>query len=283
MIRDVGEALAWAREVLAGAAHSEPLDAALLLAHVTGVARALLVAYPERELTPGQAVHFRELVEQRAAGTPVAYLTGHRAFYDRDFIVSPDVLIPRPESEHLIGCVRAWAGDRAGLRVVDVGTGSGALAITLAAHLRAARVWAVDVSAAALAIARQNAARHNVAITVVQGDVLEPLLQAAQPVDLIVANLPYIPRADLADLDVACHEPALALDGGPDGLDVIRWLLAQAPQVLTAGGFLALEVGAGQGAAVRALAAAAFPGATICVEQDYAGHDRIVCIERGHE
>jgi release factor glutamine methyltransferase len=218
------------------------------------------------------------------AGEPVAYLTGTRAFYDRDLVVTPAVLIPRPETEHLVEAALAWARGLAperqrGLRIADVGTGSGAIAVTLAAHLPGAQVWAVDISAEALAVAAQNAARHGVTghLILVEGD----LLAQVPPVDLIAANLPYVPRAKLAALPVTRHEPWLALDGGPDGLDLIRRLLAQAPAVLAAGGLALLEIEAGQGPAVRALAEAAFPGAAVAVLTDWTGHDRLVRIERG--
>jgi len=275
--------LAWARETLAGASECEPLDAQLLLMHVLGVDRAALIAHPERPLTPEQSSAFRDLIERRAAGIPLPYLTGRRAFYDLDLIVTPEVLIPRPETEHLVEAALAWAGGRRGLRVVDVGTGSGAIAIALAKHLPEAHVWALDISAAALDVARQNAAHYGMLerIEFVPGDLLLPLLSRGQQADLIAANLPYISSDELDTLAVARHEPRLALDGGPDGLDLIRRLLDQAPRVLGAGGLLLLEIGAGQGEQVRALAEAAFPGAQVQITPDYAGHERVVSVERG--
>jgi release factor glutamine methyltransferase len=273
-LNTVHQALAWARSVL----DSELIDAPLLLMHVLGIDRAALLTHPERALTPEQSTRYQELVERRAAGMPVPYLTGRRAFYDLEFAVTPDVLIPRPETEHLIESALQWAEGRAGLRLVDVGTGSGAIAVTLAVHLPEARVWAVDGSAAALAVAHQNAIRHGAAdrITFVLGDLLEPLIAAHQPVDLIAANLPYIASDDLKMLPVAQHEPRLALDGGADGLDLIRRLLAQAPRVLAQDGLLLMEIAAGQGARVCALAGTTFPGARVTVIHDYAGFDRLV-------
>lgn len=280
------EALAWARAQLDAAPGAEPLDAAILLAHVLSLPRAALLAHPETPLSAPLSARFAALVTRRAAGEPVAYLTGRRAFYDRDFLVTPDVLIPRPETEHLIEAALSWAQQRAkrgaGLRVADIGTGSGAIAVTLAVYLPDARLHAIDRSPAALEVARQNAGRAGVAgrITFHQGDLLRPLLDAGERVDLIAANLPYIPSADLDALDVARHEPRLALDGGPDGLDAIRRLLAQMPDALAAPGLALLEIGAGQGAAVRALAERALPGAAIAVLADYAGHDRLLRIEK---
>jgi release factor glutamine methyltransferase len=276
----IDHALAWARSVLPDDA--EPIDATILLMHVLGVNRVALLTYLDRELTPEQTVTFRALILQRAAGVPVPYLIGTRAFYDLDFAVTPDVLIPRPETEHLVESALQWAQGRHDLRLVDVGTGSGAIAVTLAVHLPEARVWAVDVSAAALDVARRNAIRHGAAerITFVQGDLLEPLIAAEQPVDLIAANLPYIASDELKTLPVAQFEPLLALDGGADGLDFIRRLLVQAPRVLAREGLLLMEIAAGQGARVCELSAAAFPGADVTLIHDYAGLDRVVRIER---
>jgi release factor glutamine methyltransferase len=280
----VEQALTWARSMLAETPDSEPLDAPVLLMHVLGIDRAALLTHPEQTLTPEQIVLYRELITRRAAGVPVPYLTGKRAFYDREFIVTPDVLIPRPETEHLIESALQWARARETkrLRVADVGTGSGAIIVTLAALLPAARAWAVDVSAAALEVARQNAICHGMAdrITFVQGDLLQPLITMDQRVDLITANLPYIASDELNTLPVGKHEPRLALDGGADSLDLIRRLLEQAPSALAADGLLLMEIGAGQGAHVCKLAEAAFPGARVLVIPDYAGFDRIVRVER---
>lgn len=279
-------ALAWARARLAGTPGMEPLDAMVLLAHALDVPRAALLAHPETPLSAEQGARFMALVARRAAGEPVAYLTGRRAFFDHDFVVTLDVLIPRPETEHLVEAALDWARcagpRRAALRAADVGTGSGAIAVTLAARWPQVHLYALDCSAAALDVARHNAARAGVAgrISFLQGDLLAPLLGAGQPLDLIAANLPYIPTGDLDALTVTRHEPRLALDGGADGLDVIRRLLAQAPRLLAAGGLALLEIGAGQGAQAAALAASAFPGAAIAVLADYAGHDRLIRIER---
>ena len=275
----VEQALAWARTVLVDV--SEPLDAQSLLMHVLKLDRATIMAHPEKQLTPEQAAAYETLIRQRAAGVPVPYLTGTRAFYDRDLVVSPAVLIPRPETEHVIDAALDWARNRSGVRLVDVGTGSGAIAITLAAHLSDAQVWAIDISPDALNVARHNAARYSLQdrITFIQGDLLAPLLEQHQPADLIAANLPYIASEELTTLAVAQYEPHLALDGGPDGLELIRRLLNQAPGVLVPGGMILLEIGAGQGEQVRRMAETAFPGASIRVLNDYAGFDRVVAVE----
>ncbi len=249
---------------------------------VLGIDRPALLAHPERTLTPVQSDSFQRLIERRAAGEPVPYLTGTRAFFDRDWLVSPAVLIPRPETEHLIEAALDWAREHDVQRVVDVGTGSGAIAVTLAVHLPCAVVSAVDVSAEALLVARENAARAGMVdrIQFVQGDLLAPLVKAEQTVDLVAANLPYIPSGDLETLSVARWEPRLALDGGADGLDLVRRLLVQLPAVLAVPGLALLEIGAGQGERVAALAQAALPAARVRVLPDYAGFDRVVWIER---
>ncbi|MEB2289188.1 MAG: peptide chain release factor N(5)-glutamine methyltransferase [Anaerolineae bacterium] len=280
----IAGALAWARAVLNEAAGSEPLDAPLLLAHILGCERTALLAHPQRPLTPTQLTAFCALVERRASGVPLAYLAGERAFFDLTLIVTPDVLIPRPETEHLVERALAWARARArSPRIADVGTGSGVIAVTLARHLPGARVWALDVSRAALGVARRNAARYDLAerVHLVQADLLGPLLGARGAFDLIAANLPYVPTSALETLPVSRHEPRLALDGGPDGLAVIRRLLAQVPRILAADGLLLLEIEAEQGERAAALAATALPGARVTVHADYAGHDRVISAEWG--
>ncbi|NDJ77759.1 MAG: peptide chain release factor N(5)-glutamine methyltransferase [Chloroflexi bacterium] len=285
MLTDVGQALAWGRAALAGASGTEPLDAQVLLGAVLGLDRASLLAHPKHPLHPDQCAGFQAHIQQRKAGTPVAYLTGTHPFYDRDFAVTPSVLIPRPETEHLVEAVLHWAGEKqaAGkhhLSVADIGTGSGIIAVILAAHLPHAGVWAVDVSMDALGVARHNVARYDLAdrVRLLHGHLLQPLLASGQMVDVIAANLPYIAPEELATLVVAQHEPRLALDGGADGLALIRELLRDVPRVLRPGGLVALEIGAGQAAAVTDLAAHALLGAQISIKADYAGHERVVCI-----
>jgi release factor glutamine methyltransferase len=248
----------------------------VLLAWTLGVDRAYLLAHGDALLTAEQAARFASLVTRRAAGEPVAYLLGRRAFYDREFIVTPDVLIPRPETELLLERALAFVRERAHTVAVDVGTGSGALAVTLAALCPAAEVHAVDISPAALDVARRNAALHAAPVVFHQGDLLAPLLTAGVSVDLLVANLPYIASDELPALAVSRFEPALALDGGPDGLGLLRRLLAQAPAALNPGALALLEIGAGQGAAALALVQAALRPADAGVTRDYAGLDRVV-------
>ncbi len=254
----------------------------MLLAHALGCSPTGLLAHPEQELNEPQWDEFKRLVARRAQHEPVAYLTGHRAFFDLDLAVDARVLIPRPETELLVeralDLARRWEQPR----IVDVGTGSGAIAVSLAAHLPRATLWAIDASAGALAVARANAHRCGVAerITFLHGDLLSPL---PGPIDLIAANLPYVSAAEYAALppDVRRYEPRAALLSGVDGLDAIRALLDQAPDRLSADGVVLLEIGAGQGMAAAALARSAFPGAAVEVVQDYARLDRIILIDLG--
>ncbi|MBN1966855.1 MAG: peptide chain release factor N(5)-glutamine methyltransferase [Anaerolineae bacterium] len=276
----VGAALRAAAAAFAESSASPQLDAQSLLGHLLGMERAALLAHPERVLTPEQAQAYATLVRCHANGTPIAYLTGRRAFYRHEFAVTPDVLIPRPETEHLVDAARTWAQHRQphgdGLTVLDVGTGSGIIALSLAAVLPRATVHATDISPAALDVARGNAARlglDNVQFHL--GSLLDALPAAVRP-DLVTANLPYIASDALRDLEVARHEPRLALDGGPDGLDLIRLLLDQLPARLLDSFCLLLEIAAGQGEAVRELCARAFPHGIVRVLPDYAGLDRVV-------
>lgn len=252
------------------------LDAELLAGHVLGLSRAAITAHPERELTPKELTRYRDLLARRAAREPLPYIVGHREFYGLDLAVDSRVLIPRPETELLVDHALRFAR-RAGrpLAVADVGAGSGAIAVALAVHLPDATVYALDTSPGALAVTARNAARHAVQDRVhcVSSDLLAGL---PAPVDLIVANLPYVAAAEWPSLppEVREWEPRPALDGGPDGLDVIRRLLAQAGAFLRPGAALLLEIGAGQGEAALTLARAHL--ADVKLIADYAGLDRLV-------
>jgi release factor glutamine methyltransferase len=255
------------------------LDAEVLLAHVLGRERASLLAHgTEPVAEPARAV-FTALIERRARGEPVAYLTGRRAWYDLALRVTPAVLVPRPETEGLLERALSWAAGRRVEAAVDVGTGSGALAIALARGLPAARIYAVDVSPAALAVARENAAVAGVsnAITFLQGDLLAPVPEA---LDLIMANLPYIGADEYRGLqpDVRLYEPRLALVGGPQGHELLARLLDAAPGRLRPGGALFAELGPLQAEASVAAAQQTFPSAEIRLENDYAGLARYLIV-----
>lgn len=267
---------------------SPRLDAELLLAHVLGVDRVALYVNHDRPLVPDEVGAFRELLRQRGRGTPMAYILGERPFLSTSLVVSPAVLIPRPETELLVEAALAWLAEQPGasLLVADVGTGSGAIAIGIALAEPRAHVMALDVSADAARVARANVDRHDVndRVEVLAGDLLTPLLVPPRSarfrgrLDAVVSNPPYIATAELDTLprDVREHEPRIALDGGPDGLAAYRRLIPMAGQALRPGGLLALEIGADQGEAVAALLAADDGWRDVRVEKDYAGHDRIV-------
>jgi release factor glutamine methyltransferase len=258
------------------------LDAQLWLAHVCGLSRAQLLARPERSVAPEQAAQFKDGLSRLAAGEPLPYLTGQTEFYGLIFQVTPATLIPRPETEHLVEAALAFGRGRADLVMADVGTGSGCIAVTLAVHLPTATLFATDASPAALAVAARNAARHHVAerITFLQGHLLAPL---PERVHLIAANLPYVADDEWDDLPVGVreHEPAGALRGGEQGLDLIGPLLREAPAALHPGGVILLEIGAAQGPAALALARSHLPGADVQLRPDYAGRDRLLVVQIG--
>ena len=223
------------------------LDSQVLLAHFLDVDRAFLFAHPEQTLSELECAAFRGAVHRRATGEPIAYITGVQGFYDIDVQVTPFVLIPRPETELLLEKALRFSEDSPDLIVADIGTGSGALAVTYARHRPDATVYATEVSRDALAVARGNAERNGVKPTFLKGDLAEPLIKRVIKVDLLMANLPYIASDELATLEVSRFEPRLALDGGIDGLALIRQLLTQIPFVCRKGALVLLEIGADQG------------------------------------
>lgn len=275
-IRDV---LSDAKARIAPVSSSPGLDATLLLAAVLDCSRAHVIAHPEKSLTTGQVERYEQLIARRSTGEPVAYLLGRRAFYDREFIVTPSVLIPRPETEHLLEIALAQAQTRTQPVVVDAGTGSGALAVTLAANVPQAQVYATDISPDALEVAAQNAREQHTPVSFFQGDLLEPIIERGIRADIVMANLPYIATGDLAELMVARHEPLLALDGGADGLDLVRRLLSQIPAACADDALILLEIGADQGAATVQLVRAQLENVkSVDLTRDYAGHDRVVSV-----
>jgi release factor glutamine methyltransferase len=271
-----GRALAQAAVELNAITDIPLLEAEVLLAYVLNTSRVALLAHPERVLTADQLTDYQTLIRHRASGYPLPYLTGHAEFYGLAFEVTPEVLIPRSETETLVDLALA----RRPATVVDVGTGSGCIAVTLAVRLPQATVYAIDLSPAALVVAGRNAERHGVAdrVQLIVGDVLSP---RPGPTDLIVSNPPYISTGDCASLPISIrdHEPRLALDGGPDGLAVVQHLLAQAPAVLNPGGAILIEIGADQGEAVDGLARTYLPQAAVRVHPDLAGRDRVLEIQ----
>ena len=264
---DIAGALQWARTCIA------PVDARILLRHVLQCPPARLAAHPEARLDPPDWVEFRTLVERRAAGEPVAYLTGEREFYGRPFLVTPAVLIPRADTELLVELALAQFGDKPRSRVLDLGTGSGALAVTLAHELPDAEVTGVDRSREALWVAMANAARLGASVSFVLGDWFSGL--GEDRYHLIVANPPYVAAGDphLDEGDVR-FEPATALASGPQGLDDLACIAAAAPRHLEPGGWLFMEHGYDQAMAVRGLLTDAGLCA-IATWRDLAGIERV--------
>ncbi len=276
----VRQALARAIERLTDARIEEArLDAELLLAHTLGISRSGLFLQLDRRFPTEKASAFMDSIERRLRHEPVAYITGHKEFYGLDFRVTPDTLIPRPETELIVEKALEVAPRRNFRFLADIGTGCGAIAITFAVHLPRATVWAVDTSDRALAVASENARRHGVSkrVRCLCGDLVDPL---PHPVDLIAANLPYVTDEEMMRLpdDVRLFEPAAALAGGQDGLDCIRRFLARAPSKLRPGGIILLEIGPSQGPRVSALARKTFDGATIETVPDLSGKDRVIAV-----
>ncbi len=275
---DTGTALNEARRRLAPISESAALDGQVLLAHLLEVSRARVLAHPEAQLSQQQAGALKAALVRLERGEPLPYVLGHWEFFGLDLIVSPEVLIPRPETELLVEQAIQWLSQHSEKRsVVDVGAGSGCIAVALAVNLPGLRLLASDISSPALQVARRNAQKHQVAgrVDFVLADLLPP---AAQPFDLICANLPYIPLSELKSLPVYRYEPLLALSSGADGLDLIGRLLRSAPPRLAPGGMILLEIEASQGSRALALARSIFPHAEVQVLRDLAGKERLLKI-----
>ncbi|MER3417041.1 MAG: peptide chain release factor N(5)-glutamine methyltransferase [Gemmataceae bacterium] len=253
----IGTLLTWTAQYFAEQGLPTPrLDAEVLLAHALGVRRIDLYVRFHEPAEVSLRERFRDLVRRRVAGCPVAYLVGKKEFFSLEFRVTPDVMIPRPETEMLVLAALERAAAFAAPRILDLGTGCGNIAIALAKHLSTATLVASDKSPAAVHVARDNAARLGVLdrIAFRTGDLFE-VVQAGEQFTLIVSNPPYIARHELAGLDpgVRDYEPHLALDGGLDGYEVVRRIVAQAPNFLEPGGYLVLEIAAPQADTVRHL------------------------------
>ncbi|MCJ7604668.1 MAG: peptide chain release factor N(5)-glutamine methyltransferase [Dehalococcoidales bacterium] len=251
------------------------LEAEVLVRHVLGIDRATLYAQPEHDVSFVEAEHLQKMVIRRISGEPSAYITGHREFFGHDFIVSPGVLIPRPETELLVElAIGRYAGAQY-TSVADIGTGSGAIAVSLALKIPGIVVYATDISASALNTARENAKKHGVADRIIfrEGDLLEAL---PEPVDLICANLPYVREADLPEDGPLQFEPREALAGGPDGLTYLERMFRKAPGKLKPGGGMLLEIGEGQATAVTRALDTSFPGSLIHLHHDLAGTGRVI-------
>jgi release factor glutamine methyltransferase len=280
----IGRLLEWTARFLQQKGCASPrLDAQVLLAHVFTCKRIDLYTRYEEVASDEARQQFRELVRRRIDGCPVAHLVGRKEFYSLEFEVTPAVLVPRDDTGCLVDECLRLAKPLTEPDVLDVGTGSGCIAITLAHQHKGVRVAAVDVSPEALAVAVRNAAKHAVAdrVRFLEGDLFSPI-PAGERFDFVVSNPPYIPRAAIAALEreVRDHDPRLALDGGPDGFAVIDRLLADAPAYLKPGGHLLLEIGADQKAAVLARVPADLGYEAAAVLDDRAGRPRVLSLRR---
>ncbi len=268
----VRTALLQGTRLLEDAAVAVPrLTAEVLLSHALGSERSYLYAHPEHELTEIEWIHYGRYLHERIEGKPTQYITRRQEFYGREFRVTPDVLIPRPETEHVVEAALALA--RGAGRILDVGCGSGALAITLQLET-GAEVWATDVSLAALRVAMENARRLRATVRFAAGDVAS--MFAARSLDLVVSNPPYVPLADAAGLqrEVRDYEPHVALFAGPTGLEIYERLIADAARVLRPGGWLIVELGFGSHTRVAAMLGPGWREARIT--PDLAGIPRVL-------
>jgi release factor glutamine methyltransferase len=258
------------------------LDARVLLANILDKPRTWVEAHPEALLTQSQLATANKAVARLEKGEPLPYVLGHWEFFGLDIEITPDVLIPRPETELMVERAIKWLKAAPERRTIaDVGTGSGCIAVAIAKNIHDAKVVATDISRPALEVAHRNARRHNVAkrIDFVQCDLLPPhpeSLPTDLHFDLICANLPYIPTQTLHELPIYGREPTLALNGGRDGLSIVQQLLDIAPEWLAPRGMILLEIEASQGMSAVSLAYDAFDNVKIRLHQDLAGHDRLV-------
>jgi len=274
----IKQALSHARSILvANNTEDAPLESELLLGHVLKISRVKLYLELDQELSPQQDQEFWNLIKCRLNGEPTAYITRHREFYGLDFYVDTNVLIPRPESELLVEKTLELAQNCPVSTIAEVGTGCGAIAISLAQSLPQAKIYATDISAAALKVALFNCQKHGLVnrICLLLGNMLDPL---PEPVDLIVANLPYVMESELSQINTLNFEPSLALNGGSDGLEKIRQLCTQISDKLRSRGRLLLEIGQGQRRTVTTLLRHLFPAAEIEVSLDLSGIDRVVSL-----
>lgn len=287
----LAEALHGAEQSLRAAGIEDArIEAEVLLAHALGLTRGAVYARLRDHLAPEPRAAFESLLERRLAHEPLAYLTGHREFYGLDLLCTPAALIPRHETELVVELALDWLRREQGTRsprqgrvpplLVDVGTGNGAIALSLAVHAPELRIVAIDTWRPALELARRNARAHGVEarIAFVQASLLDAL---RGPFDLILANLPYVPTAEYNELppEIREHEPESAFHAGSRGTELIESLLAQAPALLRPGGLLLAEHGWDQGERLRAAARASFPAARIETRQDLAGLDRVLVVE----
>ncbi|MBY0097425.1 peptide chain release factor N(5)-glutamine methyltransferase [Mesobacillus maritimus] len=284
MSKKLYEALNWASSFLKEKQRDENVGE-LLLRHFTGMSRSRLFAEMREDLQPEVLAQFEEAVRQHEKGVPVQYIIGSEEFYGRSFNVNPAVLIPRPETEELVyGTLKrldSMFGAEGALDLADVGTGSGAISITLKLEQPRLKVTATDLSDQALATAQENATRLGAEVEFIQGNLLAPFISSGKKLDAVISNPPYIPVADQLTMSeiVTEHEPHMALFAGDDGLDLYRRFMVELPLVLKEKALVGFEIGAGQGEAVSDLLKQTFPGAKVEVVLDINRKDRMVFAE----
>jgi release factor glutamine methyltransferase len=268
---------------LSATSDSPALDASVLVAHITGKPRTWVMAHPELTLTAEQQTQLDQALAQLEKGKPFPYVLGRWEFFNLEFDITPDVLIPRPETELLVEKAIAWLNKHPNQRMAaDVGTGSGAIAVSLAINVPDVNILATDISSKALQLATQNAMKHKVdsKITFMECDLLPKASVTGQtPINLLCANLPYIPTKTLHGLSVFGREPTLALDGGRDGFELIRNLMNMATSYLAPNALLLFEIEATLGEQALSLARKTFPIAQTQLHQDLTGRDRLLEIE----
>jgi len=272
------EALSHAKKLLVNH-HIEDasLEAEILLRCILEIDRARLYTELDKDLTESQLTKYLNLIERRCQGEPSAYITGHREFYGLDFIVDSNVLIPRPETELLVEKALEFSGNHQISTIADVGTGCGAIAISLAINLNDVKIYGLDASEKALEVARENHRKHGVSgkMELLQSDLLKSLPSS---VDMIIANLPYIKSSEVPGTGPVSFEPVMALDGGPSGLAAIERLCRESVGKIRNNGVLLLEIGQGQADSVKGLVSQIYPAANIKVYLDDAGIERVTGI-----